>query len=592
MKSSKNAVTVLRAEYPRPHFMRSEWHNLNGEWEFAFDDANVGREERWFEGKALPLTITVPFAYQTKLSGIHDKAVHGVVWYARTFAVPADWQCKDVLIHFGAVDYRSTVWVNGQEVGHNQGGHVPFSFDLSPYLQSGDNRLVVRVEDYQDPEQPRGKQSVSGIPGAVDYYCTTGIWQSVWLEPVSVIRIDDIRITPLFKRQAFALQLFLHAPCGRRSIKVTVRDGEQVMGEKTHVTTNATAQVMISIPNAKHWTPETPHLYDIKVTLLEGDEEVDAVWTYAGMRSVHIEDGKVFLNEKPRYLAMVLDQGYWPEGGMTAPSDEAFKADIQLMKDLGFNGCRKHQKIEDPRWLYWCDKMGLMVWGEMANARSWSPRSEELLLAEWERVVRRDYNHPSVISWVPMNESWGVPGLRQNHPGQYAYLERIVSITRRLDQFRPVVDNDGWEHTDITDICAIHDYSTAAELAEKYKNGMDLPDKVGQEHIPLFARTSRYRGQPIIFTEVGGFLMIPQDVPESERDGLYDWYSSISSNDELLQKYETLMEVVSSFTFAAGFCYTQLVDVEHEMNGLTTYDRQLKVPVEKIAEIHRRFFSL
>jgi hypothetical protein len=260
---------------------------------------------------------------------------------------------------------------------------------------------------------------------------------------------------------------------------------------------------------------------------------------------------------------------------------------------FGFNGVRKHQKIEDPRWLYWCDRLGLLVWEEMPNAREWSLRAEELLSSEWQRAVRRDLNHPCIIAWVPVNESMGFPG--GEHAGQYSYIERMVRVTRRLDPTRPVIDNDGWEHTDITDICAIHDYTpTAKKLKVRYREmigGGTLPEKVWISDRPLFARGSQYRGQPIVLSEVGGFLAIPEDIPPEDRDLLYQFYDSFKTSDELLDKYRDLMRGIASLKFLAGFCYTQLTDIEQEINGLLTYDRRPKVPPGKISEIHRKAFK-
>ena len=284
----------------------------------------------------------------------------------------------------------------------------------------------------------------------------------------------------------------------------------------------ATGHLNLSIPYAKLWSPERPHLYDLIIRLYHREQLLDEVKSYFGLRGIELRDGKFFINGEAYYLKMVLDQGYWPDGYLTAPSDEALQTDIGWIKMFGFNGARKHQKIEDPRWLYWCDRLGLLVWEEMPNAREWSLTAEELLSAEWQRAVRRDYYHPSIIAWVAVNESMGFPGLANEHAGQYAYIERMVRVTRRLDPSRPVVDNDGWEHTDITDICAIHDYTpTAKKLKVRYREtlgGGNLPVKVWISDRPLFARGSRYRGQPIVLSEVGGFLTVPSDVPAEKRD--------------------------------------------------------------------------
>lgn len=579
-----------RPEYPRPQFLRKEWLNLNGVWEFAFDDADRGVRESWFAGRSFDRRILVPFPYQSELSGINDKSIHEVVWYARSVDVPRDWHGQDVLVHFGAVDYRTTVWVNGREVGHNRGGHVPFAFNIRPYLEDGTNRVTLRVEDRQDPYQPRGKQSPTGEPQGIDYYCTTGIWQTVWLEPVPPVRISELRITPIAEKGLFELTVLLHAPATSWRIEAEAGDGEHILCLTEGHTDHASARLHLCLPEPRLWSPDTPYLYDIRVRLYDGAELLDEVSSYCGLRSIRLSGGRICLNGNPVYLAMVLDQGYWPQSYLAAPSDESLRQDVELVKKLGFNGARKHQKVEDPRWLYWCDRLGLLVWGEMANARAWSPEAEEWLIAEWERAVRRDYNHPCIVTWVPVNESMGFPGLEESHPGQYAFLERVVELTRRLDATRPVIDNDGWEHTDVTDICAIHDYTpTATELRERYREtltGGSLPSTVWYRNKPLFVLGSRHRGQPVMLTEVGGFLSEPAGAAAHKRDRLYDFYQSISSGEELLAKYANLTEGLAALKFIAGFCYTQLTDIEHEVNGLLNYDRTPKVPPEDIARIN------
>jgi hypothetical protein len=451
----------------------------------------------------------------------------------------------------------------------------------------------LRVEDRQDPEQPRGKQSFTGLPEGIDYYCTTGIWQTVWLEPVPPIRIEELRVITHAKRNIVELTVFLHAPSSAWRIEVEVLEEGKRVAITEDQTAVATGRLAITIPYAKLWSPESPHLYDLQVRLYDGKNLLDEVGSYIGLRGIEVRNGRVLINGKPTYLKMVLDQGYWPDGYLTAPSDEALQTDIGWIKMFGFNGVRKHQKIEDPRWIYWCDKLGLLVWEEMPNAREWSPRAENALSAEWQDAVRRDFNHPCIVAWVPVNESMGFPGLGSEHAGQYAFIERMVRVTRRLDSTRPVIDNDGWEHTDITDICAIHDYTpTAEKILGRYKQtleGGQLPSKVWVDK-PLFARGSKYRGQPIVLSEVGGFLAIPKDIPPEKRDLLYRFYASFEKNEELLEKYRDLMKGIASLEFLAGFCYTQLTDIEQEINGLLTYDRKPKVPAEEIKAIHDEMF--
>ena len=586
---------IPRPEYPRPQFVRADWLNLNGEWEFAFDDENRGRELGWHFGLPLEKRIVVPYPYQSELSGINDKSIHENVWYARSFEIPPEWRGQNVLLHFGAVDYRTIVWVNGKEVGHNHGGHVPFQFNIAPYLNQGTNRLTLRVEDRQNPRQPRGKQSTTALPHDIDYYCTTGIWQTVWLERVPPIRIQDITINSSARESLVEIKVLLHAPAAEWRLEAEALDNGTVVAGTTQDICAAAAELKLKIPDAKPWSPASPNLYDLRIRLFENDRLLDEVASYTGLRDVELREGRVWLNNEPVYLTMVLDQGYWPESYLAAPSDESLRADVEWVKRFGFNGARKHQKIEDPRWLYWCDQLGLLVWEEMPNAREWSSQAEERLAAEWKRAVRRDYNHPCIISWVPVNESMGFPKLRQHHPGQFAFIERMVTMTRELDPSRPVIDNDGWEHTDITDICAIHDYTpTAALLRERYQEaagGGALPAHVWIGNKPLFVLGSRYRGQPVMLSEVGGFLMIPPGIPPAERDLLYRFYGSVNTPEELLEKYRDLMEGIASLRFLAGFCYTQLTDIEQEINGLLTYDRRPKVPPEQVAEIHRSLFG-
>jgi beta-galactosidase/beta-glucuronidase len=590
---------IPRSEYPRPQFVRSQWLCLNGLWEFNRDLYDQGLAANWQESESFPDFLVVPFAPQTELSSRNEQTIGPVVWYARNFEVPEEWTQAhtNLLLHFGAVDYLSTVWINGEEVGHNQGGHVPFCFDIAPYLHEGTNRICVRAEDQPSAYQPRGKQAVSGVAQGVDYYCTTGIWQSVWLEPVPAVRIQDVKITPILSHDAadaLEIQVFLHAPATRWHLEVEVLDDGEIVACAEKTVSGAVARFQVPISNAKRWSPENPHLYDLKIRLLKHENVLDEVSSYAGMRSVELRDGQFLLNGEPLFLRMVLDQGYWPQSYMTAPSDAALRADVEYARDCGFNGIRKHQKVEDPRWLYWCDRLGMLVWAEMANARAWSHKAEEVFLSEWERVVRRDYNHPCIVTWVPLNESWGVPALGYAHAGQYAYVERIVALTRRLDTERPVISNDGWEQAAVTDILSIHDYTpTATELRKRYAetfSGGPLPVKTWYGPAAL-APGAAYQGQPIMLTEVGGFLMKPQNLTQEKWDKLYQQYASLESPEELLEAYADLMQGLAELPFLSGFCYTQLTDIEQEINGLLTYDRKPKVEASEIANIHQTHFT-
>lgn len=583
--------------YPRPQLVRPLWCSLDGWWEFAFDDAECGVANHWYDGRSLPLQIRVPFPYQADASGLGTKDVHEVVWYARSFLVPPDWQFADLLLHFGAVDYSTEVWVNGRLVGRNRGGHVPFHFNIAPFLVPGENRLALRVEDRQDPGQPRGKQSASGRPVRIYYYCSTGIWQTVWIEPVAAVRIDYLHIAAAAPDGTLALDVRLHAPFGAWRAELDVLDeldSDTIVATCAASTREACVRLEARIPNAVAWSPDNPHLYQLRIRLYQDDALQDSVTSYAGLRAIALENGKFCLNGQPLFLLMVLDQGYWPGTLIAAPSDDALRADVEWVKRFGFNGVRKHQKIEDERWLYWCDRLGLMVWEEMPNARSWSSKSEESLMAEWERAIVRDVNHPSIVAWVTMVESLGFPALIR-HPEQQAFLARMVARTRMLDPHRPVVDNDGWEHTDLADLCTIHDYTHPVDkLLRRYADSArsGIPPASGwYKDKPLFLPGARYRGQPVILSEVGGFLCALSRPAGARLDRLFDYYETLHDPAQLADRYRALMEGLASLGFLAGICFTQLTDIEHELNGLLTQERQPKLAPEWMAALHRTLWG-
>ncbi len=564
-------------EYPRPRLVRDRWLSLDGEWEFAFDHDGTGTPEGPFGEK-----IMVPFAHQWAMSGLHDTRMCEVVWYARDFEVPEEWgDC--VVLHFGAVDYEATVWINGHEVGFHQGGHVPFTVDATLALQKGKNRVVVRALDRQDPGQPRGKQSSDGKPHGIDYWCTTGIWRSVWLEPVSTTHLGDLVVRPDLANEVLFVEPIVYGGRVDVEVRVEVLDGETVVASAQ--ADNFNEPLELEIPEPKRWSPESPFLYGLIVTLWCRGEKLDEVRSYAGMRSVELKDGRFVINGEPTYLRMVLDQGYWPESGLTAPSDDALRADVEWCLKLGFNGVRKHQKIEDPRWLTWCDRLGLLVWDEMPSARSWSHSTQGRLEDEWMEAVLRDRSHPCVIAWVPLNESMGYDKLGMNDPAQRHGVDRLVHLTRRIDSTRPVIDNDGWEQGAASDVVAIHDYShSGAELVARYQG--PLPERIWSGSRISLLPGVEPAGRPILLTEVGGFLTRPEG-PKESWDSMYRIYDSISSGSEQEAKYVELVEGINSLAFVAGFCYTQLTDVEQEMNGLLTYDRRPKVDVEKVAAVNR-----
>lgn len=582
------AEPTPRPDYPRPQLVRQEWLNLNGTWAFKIDDADVGLEQRWFDNGRLEQfsgRILVPFSLESKQSGIHDRSFHPCVWYERRFQIPEDWTGRRIILHFGAVDYRATVWVNGVVVATHEGGHTPFHCDITRELSKGENILVVRAEDPPtDRYIPRGKQHWEVEPVNIFYARTTGIWQTVWLEPVREGHIENLRTTARIDGSV-TFEATIRNPHPSHSMTVTVLRNGKKIATGMSMADGPRATVAVRVADPKLWSPDEPNLYDVHIDLQGDSTHSDAVESYFGFRSISTQDGRVLLNGQPIFLRTVLDQGYWPETNLTPPSDDAIQQDIRQTKALGFNGVRKHQKVEDPRYLYWADRLGLMVSAEMANAYLFNDDSVARMTREWIEVVQRDYNHPCIVIWVPVNESWGVPNLTDVR--QQAHLKSLYYLTKSLDDTRLVIDNDGWEHTDVTDLFAIHDYTeTGTTFARRFEGmgGKGVP-------LPLYGKLylisgHKYNGSPVFLSEFGGVgYILPEDrakVPENS------WgYSGVEPNGgAALERIAGLYRAVANTPQIAGVCYTQLYDVEQEVNGLMTYDRRLKFPPNAIREIN------
>lgn len=572
-------MTIVRPEYPRPQFVRERWLNLNGTWHFDFDDADAGRKARWHENAPLQREITVPFAFQSTLSGIHTNDFHDVVWYQRDFEIPADWRGSAVLLHFGAVDYRAWVWVNGNLAAFHEGGHTPFHVDITPFLQDSANTLVVRVEDSStDRHQPRGKQYWEAESASIFYTRTTGIWQTVWLEPVSAVYLRELRLTPDIDRATLQAEYVLAGNVSGVEIETEVSFGGESVALSVFAPDEARASRSISLDGElRLWSPEDPALYDLKIRVRRDGHVLDEVSSYFGMRKISVAAGQIHLNNQPYRMKLVLDQGYHPDGVLTFPSDEDFKHDIELTKAMGFNGARKHQKVEDPRFLYWADKMGLLVWGEMANTFAFSPTSVQRITAEWQEAVRRDYNHPCIVAWVPMNESWGVHDLKSN-PHQRTHLMALYYLTKSLDTTRLVISNDGWEHAQ-TDLLTIHDYESSGEVLQERYSTQDSILAATPAKRDLYTTGFTHQGQPILLTEYGGVAFRKSDAA--------GWgYSTAGDEAEFVQRFREIVEAVMASPVLQGYCYTQLTDVEQEINGLLTYDRQPKTDLNTIAAIN------
>ncbi|WP_078392957.1 glycoside hydrolase family 2 protein [Shouchella patagoniensis] len=576
--------------FPRPRFVREDWLNLNGEWNFSFDDENRGKKERWYNTSRFNQTITVPYSYETKESGINKQTFHPVVWYGKEVTIPDSQQGKDVLLHFQASDYETTVWVNGQYAGAHQGGNSSFSFPITPYLtDEKTQQLVVRVEDSMSDQQPRGKQRWVDENFGCWYVQTTGIWQTVWLEFVAEQRLEEVKIVPDFDQSSvrFHYKLTEQAVRSKAVVETVISfKGKEVRrisfvpeGKTTKVTVDLTAT--IHEWQIAHWTPEQPNLYDVSFAVHANGIKMDKARSYFGLRKISIHQGQVLLNNRPIYQKLILDQGYWPDTNLTAPSVEALEADIEAIKEMGFNGVRKHQKIEDERFYYLCDQIGLLVWAEMPSAYSYSTDAVRMFTTEWQEIVNQLSHYPSIVTWVPFNESWGVGAIFTNKQ-QQAFTESIYYATKAMDDTRPVIVNDGWEHT-ISDIITLHDYEEFADaFLARYKDKEELLSNKNlhnKEKYP-FANGYAYNGQPVLISEYGGIAF-------TTKDG-WGYGNQVKSKEEFLVRYQAITDAIKALPYVTGYCYTQITDVQQEVNGLLDEKRKPKLELNEVKAINDR----
>ena len=649
--------------HPFPQLRRSHWCSLDGPWSFAYDDDETGLGRDWPSCGVNERIITVPFPPESERSGIGDTGYHPVVWYSRTLAAadlvragrPA--QGERVLLHFGAVDYRASVWIDGQLVGEHEGGHVPFVLDVTRALPEGgeDALLVVRAEDRPlDAGQPRGKQDWQPEPHSIWYSRTTGIWQSVWLEAVPRTAIAELAWTP--NRACDAVELAVTTtrpvPAGSRITARLTIEGHLLAEATARLPETTTAGLTIDLREQVHgqryekllWSPEHPRLIGAEVMLAPAKAPLtggrastiapasvpDVVASYLGLRSVGTRHRRFLLNGRPYYVRAVLEQGFWPDSHLAAPDDGARRDEVALIKRLGFNAARIHQKIEDPRFLYWADRLGLLLWGEMAAPYEFTTQSITRLVAEWGAAVRRDRSHPSIATWVPINESWGVQHLA-DRPEQRALSRALADLTRAIDPSRPVVSNDGWEHT-CSDIISIHDYD-ADDLAVTLRYAEEdrleaLLAGLGPAGRSITVQGPVDREAPVMVTEFGGIRYLPDgeeaggggsaangaaqaapvsaagtagaaDAADAEGTGMgEDWedeedeettwgYTTADGPEDFEARLRRAFGALQASPHLAGFCYTQLADTMQEANGLADAHRRPKISAKVIREIVR-----
>jgi len=600
-------VTVPRPEYPRPQFARERWLCLNGQWQFEIDAADSGLERGLLE-RPLAGSITVPFCPESALSGVGNPDYLNAVWYRREVRVPGDWTGDTVLLHFQAVDYDATVWIDGVEAGRHRGGFTPFTIELDE-RPGAVLDLVVRARDSHTEPQPRGKQAMQFEGSGAIYGRTTGIWQTVWMEPVSASRLERPRITPDVAGGRFLIeQPIRRARPGMTLAATLASGGETIATCSVAAGTDLSPVLVLEIEQAKRrlWSVGDPHLYDLELSLTENGEVVDRVASYAGLRSVGIDGRAITINGEPVFQRLVLDQGYYPDGLMTAPSDEALVEDIRLGQAAGFNGARLHQKVFEERFLYHADRMGYLVWGEFGDwgCSGFGPGGGEHqkpgpdYITQWLEVLHRDYSHPAIVGWCPLNETW--QGVRDRITVLDDVTRGMFLAAKAMDATRPVLDTSGYSHRVAeSDVYDSHDYTQDVEQFRSRHAGTAGGDPfVNRRERPVgppLEFSIPYRGQPFFVSEFGGIWWNP-DLREGEDSwGYGDRPKSI---EEFYERFEGLCRVLLEDAGMFGYCYTQLTDIFQEQNGIYRFDRAPKFEIGRLhaiqttpAAIERRAFD-
>lgn len=577
LKSAAQGSSIPRPEYPRPQFIRTPWANLNGTWTFTFDFGRSGQERDFASSQGFEQKIIVPFCPESPLSGVNHKDFIPAIWYQRLIAIPGDWEGKKVILHFGAVDFETEVFIDGKSAGKHYGGTSSFSCDISSFVASGGTHslVVYALDDNRSGLQPSGKQCRAFKSRGVHYTRTTGIWQTVWMEAVSEYGLKSFHIVPDFDRKTFAVQASFYSVRPDLIFQMAVMDGPKRVSQAEAAVSDGVV-CLLPIKKPKTWSPEDPFLYDLILEVKDKSGQVlDHVQSYAGMRKVHIQGDRIFLNNKPYYLRLVLDQGFYPEGIWTAPSDAALKRDIELSMRAGFNGARLHQKVFEERFHYWADKLGYLTWGESS---SWgidmnNGAAARNFLIEWQEIIMRDRNHPSIIAWTPFNEAWG----------RGESLKRLLidayNLTHNLDSTRPVNDSSGGLHFN-TDLWTEHTYE---QNPVKMKELLALSEE-NEVWRRLPERSGEYRGQPYLIDEYGGIKWIPSPEQKYAPDS-WGYGEDPTTLEEFYTRLEALTDVILSLPHICGFCYTQLTDIEQEQNGIYNYNRTEKFDMKKIHSI-------
>ncbi len=573
--------------YPRPQLVRDNFLLLDGEWNFSFDENHSGEEKGYRYGFEPEYKINVPFTYETEASGINIQKVHDCVWYSRKVHLEKS-EDRKIILNFEGSDYDTKVFVNGSMVGSHKGGYSRFSCDITDYAENGENLIVVCVRDSLDKAQPRGKQRWIKKSYACFYVQTTGIWKSVWIEYVPEVYVTSLKITPDLEKSSVLIEGTLNREFDCQ-VSAEIEFGSDFIsntsasvagGKRFSLTANVNSE-KYPLWGVMLWSPDEPNLYDLSVKLLDEESEViDEIKSYFGMREISISGQNILLNGIPLYQKLLLDQGYWRESHLTPPSEGEIINDISKIQSLGYNGVRKHMKIEDEKFLFWADVRGLLVWSEFPATYVFCDDAVSNFTNEWMSVVRQNYSHPSIITWTPFNESWGVPKIKKDKK-QQDFTRAIYYLTKSYDSTRPVICNDGWEHT-ISDIITLHDYEENIKaFSERYSviNSLLSNKKAFSKTMFAMADGFKYEGQPIIISEFGGIAV------SGKGDG-WGYGNKVEGEEDFLSRFEAITDAIKAIPECSGYCYTQVSDVQQEVNGLLDENHEYKFSPERIKEIN------
>lgn len=578
--------------YPRPMFVNGKWMSLNGKWDFLFDDKDEGFKNKYYKKFEKSLTINVPFSYQTKESGLEILDEHNIVWYNKAFDFSSFNLKNRLMLNFEGADYESFVWVNGTFVGKHSGGYTRFSFDITEEAKKNIKECVITVccKDYKEAIQPRGKQTWLKEPFGCWYKETNGIWKEVWVEEVPEINLKNIKITPSITDYFTEFEIELNKFMPGYSLEILVTYKDLTISKTIVDLQRRVSNVKVDMNNdfdgfrVHYWDANCPNLYDVKFTLINNNKVVEEIGSYFGFRTFRAEGNCLLINNNPTYLKMILYQGYHATSGLTAPNMDALLKDLLLCKELGLNGIRMHQKIEDERFYYLADILGLYVWCEMPSPYEFKDNTIMNIVTEWMDVVHQMYNHPSIVAWVPINESWGVPRIVMDSTNK-ELAETLYHVTKAFDRYRPVISNDGWEQV-TSDIVTLHNYAQKdSELTHiysdmnKFLEGKSFVD-YSQTRLP-FAEGYFYKGQPVIVSEFAGI-----GYKNTNQDG-WGYGDKVTSDAAYVERLTSLIKAIRAIDEVTGYCITQLTDVECEINGLFDIERKPKADIELLKKAIR-----